>query len=115
GMHEGTVLPPLAIWKQGKWLSDLSPTVAPHAVANSERYHSWVVSGEGTPGNWEKRVYVLPSSETTKSEPRHPIMWPKEMKALKDGKPKSLLGLGWGETTKTQSSNSLPIGLRIRC
>lgn len=120
---EGSTIPPLAIWKQGEWLSDMAPDVLPKTGVYPKEdcvFDTWVTSGEGTPGNMQYRMYVLPHeiSRTNLQQgqiPKHPQMWPRKLKE----RPKwTGYGSGWssyGGTSKKSSPDKLPYGIRIRC
>lgn len=88
---EGRVIPPRFIWKGGRWKE-----------VKGQDFYIWVVDGEGTPGNYRQREYILPPEMASDSPPRHPADWPKSLREKK-------------EDWKTTASSGLPIGLRVRC
>jgi hypothetical protein len=100
---DGRTLPPRFIWDKGEWANDSS---------NHADWNIWVVSGEGTPGNYEKREYEVPDEIAKQPHPKHPAEWPKK---LKDGNSYWSSGYTSGSTKSTSASASLPWGLRIRC
>lgn len=98
GSIQGVSLPPRSIWKEGKYLD------GNWTKQSDKEYRTWVISGEGTPGNYLIRRYVLPSEIATDPNPDHPTDWPK--------------GPGKGSATAkktTTSAPSLPVGIRFRC
>jgi hypothetical protein len=94
-------LPPRSIWIEGEWLADAS-------AATDEDYRTWVVSGEGTPGNFKTRKYIVPEQVAADVNPKHPADW---SLALKKSPTTQM------QTTKTTVSKapSLPVGIRFRC
>lgn len=92
-------LPPRSVWKLGKYRTS--------SYAASE-WDVWIVPGEGTPGNYEQREYILPSEIAEQALPPHPADWPKKLKAELRKKLNS-------PVASAKPSESLPWGLRIRC
>lgn len=100
GDLKNKTLPPRSIWKEGKWKG-----------SKSYEYAVWVVSGEGTPGNYAEREYELPTEIAATASPPHPLDWPKKLKEELKSKPYgSQSGSG-----SYSSGPSLPWGLRVRC
>lgn len=79
---EGATIPGMAVWEAGKWCSDLSDKARGFfaTVTEKEEWATWCVSGEGTPGNYAFRAYVLPKDLATSQFPRHPSQWPDNIK-----------------------------------
>jgi hypothetical protein len=105
------ILPPLEIWHGGVWFEDLEEPIKKEMgyLQEGDKFATWVVSGEATPGNYAYRAYILPVEEAAHTKPRHPLMWPKKSKDS-----------GWKSTTSTklpakEKGMGLPFGLRIRC
>jgi hypothetical protein len=92
-------LPPRSIWQQGKYKSD--------SDQSSPGYSTWVVSGEGTPGNYATREYKLPADIAVQPLPKHPADWTKAQKEK-----------SWGKNSGTKKSETtsslLPFGIRFR-
>jgi hypothetical protein len=118
----GITLPPRSIWKQGKYLSDLLPKGQEHT---DEEWRTWVVPGEGTPGNFKHRLYLLPKGIAKNPEPDHPADWSEWYKKGQGNKPVSqgssygysgsYGGGTWKQQPKQQASSGLPKGTVIRC
>lgn len=68
GIRDSHVIPPKGIWERGQWKNK-----NPSADDGNE----WVVSGQGTPGNWEFRIYQVPPHMSFEAEPPHPSKWKK--------------------------------------
>jgi hypothetical protein len=129
GIMEANI-PPVFIWAKGDWLLTLvEENVITEGMMQSipahERFDSWVCSGEGTPGNFLYRVYVLPDEISRILEPKHPMLWPK---ALQEPKPKSIYtapprsalpgGYGYAPTPAKKAAPktpTMPAGIRFRC
>lgn len=123
GIPNYATLPSLAIWRLGEWLEDIVMEDWPKATERMdvEEWHGiYMVSGEGTPGNYEYRLYHLPEAVQNQPRPKHPLMWPKKLKEYvsppytkpqqsdlwKDSKP---------ATPAAPKAPSLPAGVRFRC
>lgn len=108
----GLTLPPRFIWDKGHWRGTLV-----------DDWDVWVVSGEGTPGNYEERHYRLPDKIAEMMEPEHPADWPETHKKHSGkGKKKKSKGntdaettSSWGSWGKGQKGAGLPFGLKVRC
>jgi hypothetical protein len=131
---EYATIPPLAIWKDGHWFNDMDDidygdTYAAMRPRKDEQYDVWVTSGEGTPGNLEWRMYLLPMEMSRANllanhMPKHPMMWPKKIKEKRTAaysKPTTKgSGSSWDDwkgssSTKKKDDIGLPMGTRIRC
>jgi hypothetical protein len=102
----GVTLPPRSVWSEGYWEAFDATT------ATDEEWRTWVVSGEGTPGNWESRLYIVPAEIAKEQEPSHPADWPK---VLREGKSKPA---GTGLTSfkpQPKASSQLPRGVVAIC
>jgi hypothetical protein len=131
GIH-GVTLPPLAVWKLGRWKDELSDVVKGKlGGAQLDGFTSWIVSGEGTPSNYEFRVYTLPDDVAATELPKHPMMWTPKQKqgqTLKAASSSHRGGYGSGyqapasgyggsavsKPTQTPAA-TLPVGIRFRC
>jgi hypothetical protein len=101
------IIPPKKIWDNGDWKS---------LISTHNGWDVWVVSGEGSPGNYLFREYRLPHQLTSGMHPRHPSLWSKKMKEEGEGKPKTTTGGGSGTSWGSQDTGpKLPLGLRVRC
>lgn len=104
-------LPSILDWEKGKWWDQLSKEEQEElaAVPEKDQWGSWVISGEGTPGNTRYRCYVLPTGIASEPYPDHPSMWPKkkEEKTTKT----EYKAANWEKKTESK----LPFGMRIRC
>jgi hypothetical protein len=119
GVGSYVTLAPLATWDAGFWLSDddadkdtRNEMLIEPGVPKTDRWNTWVVDGEGTPMNYEYRLYLLPQKHAQSTTPMHPSKWSAKEKETQWDKGYSYNGLGDSLTTKSQG---LPIGLRIRC
>jgi len=137
---EHATLPPLAIWRLGKWYDSLKPehkAAVGLKIPQSEDRAAYVTPGEGTPGNYMMRVYLLPFEVQSDPNPKHPMMWPKKLKTKALVKPPddddddvyggyySTLGAGFGGHPKPSGvvvtkppvnhAPPLPAGIRMRC
>lgn len=147
GLNVKTVnVPPLGIWRDGFWLTDAEEeTGKPYdkrawwadeiieeggiptnvgKMTQTERYSTWVCSGEGQPGAWKYVAYTVPTSQAGAQVPKHPIMWPKELKEYTGHCP-SITGSGFTSyqarpvvapaAPPAPQAPPMPIGLRARC
>ena len=127
GVH-GITLPPLAVWKLGRWMNELPNEIADKLKsAHLDEFSSWIVSGEGTPSNYEFRVYVLPDDVAGADTPKHPMMWTQKQKAgtrpatgsYSGGYSGYSSGGGYSGSPvskpKQAPAASLPVGIRFRC
>lgn len=109
---EGKTIPPRSVWVTGDWKD-----------VKGDDYTVWVVSGEGTPGNYLTREYDLPMSLCHDTVPKHPSAWTDYMRkhrplASKGGGKPWQSGTSYGSDSSkssVSSAPSLPFGLRIRC
>lgn len=137
-------LPPLAIWEDGMWVSEITGVEEEQkfktllsTLPMSEQFDSWLVSGEGTPGNFAYRVYLVPKQISATVDPKHPLLWPENLKRPKmqsiyTTPPRSALPGGTGgwahgghagyesptpvpKKPVAKAAPALPAGLRIRC
>lgn len=106
----GRTIPPESVWDKGEWDSLTNEK-------GNASFYTWIVDGEGTPGNYEKRMYLCPEEVATEMQPRHPSKWTKKLREQGGKAPwKSLWDTGKGSSKSSGSSSSgLPWGLRIRC
>jgi hypothetical protein len=121
GVGSYVTLPPLATWDAGFWLSDddadkdsRNETLIEPGVPKTDRWNTWVVDGEGTPMNYEYRLYLLPQSLAQVTTPKHPDTWSAKEKETKWGNGGGYSSYG-GYSLDTPKSPGLPVGLRIRC
>lgn len=103
----GRVIPPKWAWDLGEWKTDQT---------KSADWDIWSVTGEGSPGNYLRRQFRVPTEEASKPKPRHPSQWPK---SLREARPQKKYGgdsyqSGSGSSYST-SKASLPWELRFRC
>lgn len=103
---EGRTIVSKTAWNDGEWQT---------AALNAVGWDEWVVTGEGSPGNYLRRIYKIPKEEAEKPRPRHPSQWPKTMR---EGKKYS--GSTWSDskykgTAPSSVGSGLPWELRIRC
>jgi hypothetical protein len=80
---EGAVIPPKPIWNAGKYFPELkkeAQEALEEWVAEKDRYNSWVVTGEYSPGNYIARIYILPNIEANQPDPDHPLDWSEWMR-----------------------------------
>jgi hypothetical protein len=136
GISAWTDLPPLFIWRQGMWVSEILwkkdfdvedlpsfvKTKALEAMGDWPvsgvpplLYQYYITSGEGSTGNNLYRVFEIPK-ELCHQKPHHPIMWKEEYRKSKisDWRTKPT------PTTVTKPASTvtapkLPAGLRYRC
>lgn len=122
-------LPPLQIWKEGRWLSDIDQSEFSDYThmytypKKGDEFDTWVCSGEGSPGNMVWRFYLLPDQISRHNLlagnlPKHPLMWPKALK--EEPKTTSLSSPyrkddSWTSAWKTEKTPAMPAGIRIRC
>lgn len=124
GIPTYATLPPLAVWRLGEWLEDIVMEDWPKTTDRmdaDDRHGVYVTSGEGTPGNYEYRLYHLPLGVQNQPRPKHPLMWPKKLKEYispNTAKPSDL----WKDlkppapaTPAAPKAPALPAGVRFRC
>jgi len=104
-------LPPRSIWKTGKWKMDKWDP----AKVGDEDYRTWIVSGEGTPGNFIERRYIVPEEAAYDQACRHPADWPKSFFPKAAGKTKTGYYGTQSQTTAKATAPALPFGIRFRC
>src|SRR5215831_5386920 len=87
GVRPWHIIPPVAIWNKGQWYDQLDKKLqdAVHVSAVDER-EAFICSGEGTPGDYLLRVYIVPIDVAKHQEPKHPSQWTKKQKEEGDGK-----------------------------
>ncbi len=121
GIPDYATLPPLAIWRRGIWFDELTKKQqeAFPTVRGPEERSSWIVPGEGTPGNYLFRVYLCPDEIADRPFPHHPIMWPQK---LKQAAPPARMGFSQPtplppatSLPPVQRAPSLPANIRFRC
>jgi len=96
----GRTLPPRVIWRAGEWSVD-------------KGYEDcWVTSGEGTPGNYKRRLFRLPHEQTQKVIPKHPADWPKH---LRESSSSGSYYSGGPSSSSKSYSSGLPWELRVAC
>lgn len=128
---KGVVLPPLATWLAGKWFDELpidkQDDLRPRVLISESR-EAYLVTGEGTPGNCNIRVYILPIEIARDKEPDHPAIWPER---LQNGTATTFYNSyaenGWASrnqvtatpkppvAAKPPAPPPLPHNIRIRC
>jgi hypothetical protein len=101
---KGKTIPPRSIWKEGHWKG-----------FNGDDWYIWVVDGQGTPGNYEKREYRLPHAAASKGDPDHPADWSKKLREEGDGKPKTYGSGSSGSSGSYSTGPTVPLGMRVRC
>lgn len=123
GINSWVDLPPLYVWKQGRWLSDLVKDPEfdlkalsswmkskiercleswPSTGVHSDLFPYFVVSGEGTTGNNLYRIYELPMTECGSNQPHHPLMWKESLRKPTEtysGGSNAWKGESWREET----------------
>lgn len=97
----GRIIPPKSIWEKGDWKG-----------AKGEDYYTWIVPGEGTPGNREYRHYKLPDIIAADPTPDHPSDWPKEHR---ESTPTYKSAASYSSSSHSSSSGGFPLGTRFRC
>jgi hypothetical protein len=125
GVKSWHVLPPVAIWNKGKWWDQLSDDTQKAIRVNpADEREAWVVSGQGTPGEWLLRVYIVPIKVAEQQECKHPKFWTKKQREVGDDRPALTPvhtgGYGYGalatpSTPKAPSPPQLPSGIVMRC
>jgi len=117
---EHKTIVPFAVWDKGEWFQDLKPDIREMVtnVPEKDEFNTFVCSGEGTPGNYMFRCYVLPADIAGQAIPEHPTKWlpDKYDWAKNNTESRSGWGGGWSKKDdKSYTSSSLPLGLKIRC
>lgn len=109
GEMQYKILPSIEDWDKGTWWDKLNKETQKelHSIPAKDTWGCWVVSGEGTPGNYKYRCYILPTEVASDPYPDHPTMWPKKKEEKTPQKTSE-----WG---KKPAENKLPFGMRIRC
>jgi hypothetical protein len=123
-----TILPPKEIWDTGVWFVQLTneQQASITTTIGNNAWECWIVNGEGTPGNFMARIYVVPEGIAAEMEPDHPLLWP--------DKHKITTGFSYGGYSGGYSGNhsyqgtsqvstrppttqaqALPTGIRFRC
>lgn len=143
GIPTHTILPPIEVWERGTWfvLMNDDQQKALANIVGSDSWESWIVNGEGTPGNFLARIYVVNSDAAADVECDHPLNWPEKHKKP----PGSTTTMGFSQPTgggysgggytgyggsptyatgqsstkpstpKPVSAPALPAGIRFRC
>jgi len=128
GIRNYHIIPPFAVWEKGKWFDQLSlDTQASLSIVKPEdERQTWVVAGEGTPGDFLIRTYKVPEKISEFQDAKHPANWTKLQKEKGDSKnlydPISGYG-GWGYGTQQTKPKPvsppkpppLPSGITFRC
>ena len=110
---EGATLPPLATWRTGKWVSDLtkdSKEALMDYVKPHDPYVAYAVTGEFTPGNYLARIYILPKTVASEVNPLHPSLWSESLQkgsAVTSYTGSSYTAAGWGRQTGFHSPSGL--------
>jgi hypothetical protein len=118
-------IPPRSVWSEGYYLT-ASPVADGKTEYEADRdFRTWVVPGEGTPGNFKERRYVLPEEIATSPDPKHPADWPKDIfktspytggwRGSKDGTVTQTKTKTQAKKTPVKSAPPLPVGIRFRC
>lgn len=134
GIRDWMIIPSVATWERGKWYLELDQKLRDslHMVKAEVEWETWVVSGEGTPGNFLIRCYVVPNKVGQAQDPKHPSTWSKNLKEKGDNKPKELATpwrrpdengqyMGFHQPTPVPAKPTppkpppLPFGIRFRC
>lgn len=106
-------LPSVATWEQGEWFDKMENP--PNAFkANA---FTWVVPGEGTPGNYLWRIYYLPEKVATgigDGIPPHPMKWRDKTRREARSSWKSS-SYDYDSWKKKDDQPVLPMGIRVRC
>jgi hypothetical protein len=74
------MLPPLSIWKAGRWLEDIDTDDQPiHDIEvtgwTQVESNIWLTSGEGSPGCYAFLAFFIPNEESDAIVPKHPMLW----------------------------------------
>lgn len=124
-------IPPLKIWRKGLWAyelddQELEALCGTNRLLSSEDWYAWIVPGEGTPGNYLVRVFLLPHSIAQLENPLHPMMWPENLKFPPPRPGGGWIGTGFGTpstpprpiapaTPAPPAPPPLPQNVRFRC
>jgi len=128
GIRSYHVIPPVAIWDRGKWYDQLElQTQNAINVKPDDERQTWIVSGQGTPGDFVLRAYKVPEKIAEFQAAKHPADWSKKHKEKGDKK-ESLLGDGYSTyswsgyqpATKAKPPSPpkpppIPTGVTFRC
>lgn len=126
---ENMVLPPVGVWNKGMWLSDMSKKNSETfraIIPEDKHFSAYLVAGEGTPGNYAVRIYLIPKGLQNEHSLTHPTLWSAfHQKGEGQNIYENSQKLGWGgytkaetpktEAPKTTTAKPLPVRLRIRC
>jgi len=127
GIEQYMVIPPVAIWNMGKWYDELSKEAKQGLrVEKSDERQAYVVPGDGTPGNYMLRMYIVPKKIAEHAICDHPKYWTKFQREKGDNDKPALYGAsytGWGGYQSTHVVKKpeppkpppLPQGMLIRC
>ena len=77
GFTEWTAFPPVEVWDRGVWFVMLTEEQqkALGTTVGANAWETWVVNGEGSPGNFLMRLYVVNDIIAAEVEPLHPMLW----------------------------------------
>lgn len=100
------VLPAEEIWESGQWLDQIDKEEQDlfTQIRDKDVFSCWVVTGEGTPGNYLYRCYLVPDTVAATMGPDHPLTWDTEKTASKTT-------TSWGK----KDEHKLPFGMRYQC
>jgi len=128
GIKDWHVIPPVAIWERGLWFDSLKPEDRKgFRVDDWDVRQTYLVPGEGTPGNYAIRLYIVPTKIAEQQECKHPLQWTKFQRDQGDNKAPSLgMGgsyTGWGggytpaktTTPVKPKPPPMPSGIVMRC
>lgn len=136
GFGDWTAFPPVESWDKGVWFVQLTKEqqLAVSSTVGTNGWESWIVNGEGTPGNFAMRIYVCPKAVAEDVEPDHPLLWPEKLRRPSGGYHSPSYGYsgysggsaGWAYQSNAQTSvvtsrptttqaPALPREIRFRC
>jgi hypothetical protein len=119
GIESWHNIPPVEIWDKGRWFEDLTQEAKKtFAISRVDEHYTWIVPGEGTPGNFLLRSYILPRTVASIETPPHPSVWTQTEKQKGNGKPtttsKTSTYAHWG-TSQSSQAPAMPAGITFRC
>lgn len=116
GLKQWHVIPPVAIWKRGKWFDTLDKKVQDTIRVDAwDERETWVVSGQGTPGNYILRAYTVPVKVAEYQECAHPSHWSRKQKEEGDGKGLVVSTPAKSTPVSPPKPPPLPANIHFRC
>lgn len=110
-------LPPRSVWVLGSYLLEWAQYDVNSNDNDQDRdLRTWVTSGEGTPGNFEERHYVVPDEISGAAIPEHPADWKASVfKKSPFGYPTDgTVTTKGGKKPAAKAAPPLPVGIRFR-